>query len=49
MNIELLITLFLLEAKASVKNPAAKVKLKKSFLKVFNFVKTAYADDPDFS
>lgn len=33
----------------SVKNPTKKAALKRKILKVFNAIKVAYADDPDFA
>jgi hypothetical protein len=33
---------------ATVKNPQKKATFKKAFLKLFNAIKFAYANDPDF-
>ena len=32
----------------TIKNPTKKTTMKKAFLKVYQTIKTAYADDPDF-
>jgi hypothetical protein len=33
---------------AAIKNPVKRERLRKTFLKVFNAIKAAYAGDPDF-
>ena len=45
---ELLISMGFSILLSTVKNPKSKEKFRKAFLKVFNAIKAAYPNDPDF-
>ena len=47
-NLDIFVTLGISAILASIKNPAKAANLKKAMLKVFNAIKAAYPNDPDF-
>lgn len=45
---DLLISMGLSVLLSAIKNPAKRASLRKQMLKIFNAIKAAYANDPDF-